>query len=103
MPKYIERTKTITKTTIPEECIKAVKASQSLSEAVNQYEQKVGKLPAILDDSYRAIHNQSLTDINKLKSRQQDAASGSIAALVKLREMMQVTASEQRRCEAALK
>lgn len=102
VPKYIERTKTIEKTYVPESCLKAVKASQELSEAVNRYEAEVGKLPRILDDAYLAIHNRNLADINKLKTRQQAAESGSMTALLEIVEKTKAADIEQRQCEKAL-
>lgn len=102
VPKYIERTTTVEKTYIPDACLKSVKASQDLSEAVNLYESQVGKLPRILDDAYLAIHNQSLSDINKLKSRQQDAESGSMAALLDLHNKMKASTLAEKRCQQEL-
>lgn len=102
VPKYIERTETITKEVFPEVCQQAVKASQDLSKAVDAYEGKVSDLPRILDDAYLAIHNKSLSDINGLKTRQQAAESGSIASLVEIRNSLKDLDILQSKCKRAL-
>lgn len=98
VPKYIERTKTVERAHLPQSCLDAVKASQELSNAVDSYEKEVGQLPRILDDAYLAIHNKNLTDINKLKSRQQAAESGSMTALLAIVEGKKVAAVAEAKC-----
>ena len=102
VPKYIERTETITKEVFPEVCQKAVKVSQDLSKAVSEYETQVSDLPRILDDAYLAIHNKSLSDINGLKTRQHAAESGSIASLVEIRSSLKDLEILQAKCKEAL-
>lgn len=102
VPKYIERTNTVEKPYVPESCLKAVKNSQDMSEAVNRYEKQVGDLPRILDDTYLVIINKRLSDINDLKSRQQAAESGSMAALLEIIEKRKAAEESQRRCNKEL-
>lgn len=102
VPKYIERTKTVERAYMPQSCLDAVKASQELSSAVDEYEGEMAKLPRILDDAYLAIHNENLADINKLKSRQQAAESGSMTALLDIVEKKKLADVEEAKCRKDL-
>jgi hypothetical protein len=103
VPKYIERTTTVEKRYIPEVCLEVAKISQDLSSAVNRYETDIGKMPRILDEAYRAIVNESLSDINDLKSRQQASESDSIKSLLDIRDAMDRLKIVQEKCQSELR
>lgn len=103
VPKYVEREKVVTKKVTPSACLDAIKASRDIQKATDEYEQAIGELPNLLDDSYRAIHEKDLALLNELKTKEIKLEATSVAALLAIREAQERLNKLQPKCDEALR
>lgn len=96
-------TKTITKNTVPPDCVDYLKAAQRTQDAVTRYETQVGELPQLIDEASVAIGGGSLNKLNGIRQRDIQLESDSIKALEDLHEAQTDMKSANTKCQQALK
>lgn len=101
VPKYVEREKVVEKKVVPKSCLEVIQSAVDVKKATDKYEDAVGRLPDLIDDTYQAIQSQDMRQLNQLKQQQIKLEADSIQALLDIRSAQERLDKLQPRCNAA--
>lgn len=100
--KYVDRNHETTKYVIHPDCLALVAAAERGYLAVDAYEEILGEVSKILDDSYSAIYRKDLKDINALKQKEIRLEQASIEYLLDIREAQERVGKLKPKCDKAM-